>query len=81
MFRDLRFSIRSLLRQPTLAAVAIVTLALGIGASTAIFSIVNAVLLRDLPYNEPDRLYALHSMTPAGLPNGMLAPRYVEPLY
>ena len=53
---DLRYTLRGLLKQPGFAAVVIVTLALGIGASTAIFSVVNAVLLRPLPFPNSDRL-------------------------
>src|SRR5947209_2016540 len=56
MFRDLVYAARTLRRSPVFAATAIITIGLGIGASTAIFSVTNAVLLRPLPYKDPDRL-------------------------
>ena len=56
LLQDIRYGIRTLTRQPGFAATAILTLALGIGATTAIFSVVNAVVLRPMPFDEPDRI-------------------------
>ena len=64
MIQDLRFAFRVLCKSKALSAISIVTLALGIGANTAIFSVVNAVLLNPLPYRQPDRLVALWSNVP-----------------
>ena len=62
--RDIRFAVRSFLKSPGVTAVAMVSLAIGIGANTAIFSIVSALLLRPLPYQDADRLVILWNTSP-----------------
>src|SRR6266699_414067 len=66
MLSEFRYAFRSLLRQPTFTTVAVLTLVLGIGTNTAIFSVIKAVLLNQLPYEEASRLVVLSERSPDG---------------
>jgi putative ABC transport system permease protein len=61
IIKDIRYGLRSLLKRPAFTAVAVITIGLGIGVNTAIFSVINAVLLRPLPYDDPSRLISFRS--------------------
>ena len=77
-FRDVRHGARMLSRRPVFTFVIILTLALGIGATTAIFSVVNAVLLRALPYPDPERLVVLAEKMRGGQRVGVAYPNYLD---
>src|SRR5258706_10936054 len=76
---DVRFAVRVLTRQPVFLLVAVLTLALGIGANTAIFSVVKAVLLEPLAYREPDRIVAVQTLwTKTNRPGNVSGGDYVD---
>ena len=81
IIKDVKFALRGLLKHPAFTAIAVVTLALGIGGSTSIFTVVNAALLRGLPYKSPDRLYHIWEQTPKQEFPKREFDRVVEPIF
>src|SRR5262250_3652578 len=74
--RDISYAIRMLWRSKAFTAAALLCLALGVGATTAIFSVVNAVVLRPLPYREPERLMWVYRMQPPVYRSSISAPAF-----
>jgi len=78
IFQDVRFSLRMLVRSPGFSIVAVLTLALGIGANTAIFSVIHSVLLRGLPYPNASRVMVVWKTMSNGTPNAFSTPAFLE---
>jgi len=76
--QDIQYGIRMLRRQPSFTAVAVVTLALGIGATTAVFTVVNGVLLRPLPYGHPQDIVSLTGGRPGSMHPWFSPPNYLD---
>src|SRR5579871_2751237 len=77
LFRDVRHAVRILTNNPGFSAVALLALVLGIGANTAIFSVVNAVLLQPMPYRDPARLVSVRESSPQGEKHNVANPQNV----
>jgi putative ABC transport system permease protein len=78
LIQDIRYGLRTLLKSPGFTTVAVVTLALGIGANTAMFSVINAVLLRSLPFRDSSRVMIVWKTMANGAPNAFSTPAFLE---
>jgi putative ABC transport system permease protein len=78
MVQDLRYALRGLLKSPGFTAVSVLTLAIGIGANTALFSVIDALLLRPLPYPDADRIVVLWSKQPDGTRTNVSPADYLD---
>jgi putative ABC transport system permease protein len=76
--KDLKFAFRGVLKRPAFTAIAVLTLGLGIGASTAIFSVVNSVMLRRLPYPNADRIVAIQEINREGIQGQVTGPNFLD---
>ncbi len=78
LMQDLRYGARQILKSPGFTAVAVITLALGIGANTAMFSVINSVLLRSQPFRDPSRVMIVWKVMSNGSPNAFSTPAFLE---